>query len=323
MRAVELRSYGSPTSGFAVVDLPEPEAPGEGDVLVGMVYAPLNLNDILVLQGVFPVHPELPSPVGNEGVGRVLAIGPGVTGLSVGDVVVLPLYSLTWRERLVVPASGVVAVPEIADLQQLAMLRINAVTAALLLSEYVDLKPGDWILQNAGNSAVARSVTAIAKSRGLRTINLVRRPDVIGDVIAAGADASFVDNEDALQQISVVVGERGIRVALDGVGGSAVGRLAAALGANGTIVSYAVLGGDLASSVSILDIIFKNLTYRGFYLDKPEYEAAVPAIIAEAADLVASEKLHVPVAAVYAIDDVGQAIEHVQKGGKALLKLGV
>ena len=47
------------------------------------------------------------------------------------------------------------------------------------------------------------------------------------------------------------------------------------------------------------------------------------AIIAEAADLVASEKLHVPVAAVYAIDDVGQAIEHVQKGGKALLKLGV
>ena len=95
------------------------------------------------------------------------------------------------------------------------------------------------------------------------------------------------------------------------------------IGANGTIVSYAVLGGDLASSVSILDIIFKNLTYRGFYLDKPEYEAAVPAIIAEAADLVASEKLHVPVAAVYAIDDVGQAIEHVQKGGKALLKLGV
>ena len=259
-----------------------------------MVYAPVNLNDILVLQGVFPVHPELPSPVGNEGVGRVLAIGPGVTGLSVGDVVVLPLYSLTWRERLVVPASGVVAVPENADLQQLAMLRINAVTAALLLSEYVDLKPGDWILQNAGNSAVARSVTAIAKSRGLRTINLVRRPDVIGDVIAAGADASFVDNEDALQQISVVVGERGIRVALDGVGGSAVGRLAAALGANGTIVSYAVLGGDLASSVSILDIIFKDLTYRGFYLDKPEYDAAVPAIIAEAADLSLRESFTFP-----------------------------
>jgi NADPH:quinone reductase-like Zn-dependent oxidoreductase len=323
MRAVELHTYGDPSSGISVIDVPEPASPGNGDVLVGMLYAPVNLNDLLVLQGVFPVHPDLPSRVGNEGVGRVLAIGAGVSDLAVGDVVVLPLYSLTWRERLVVPASRLVAVRGHADLQQLAMLRINGVTAALLLSEYVDLRPGDWILQNAGNSAVARSVTAIAKSRGLRTINLVRRPESVDDVIATGADASFVDDEDALAKINRLVGERGPRLALDGVGGSAVGRLAAALSAHGTIVSYAVLGGDLMSSASVLDIIFKDLIYRGFYLDKPEYEGSVPAIIAEVAALVASGKLRVPVAAEYGLEDVGQAIAHVQKGGKALLKLGI
>ncbi len=322
MRAVELQRYGEPTTSVAVVDMPEPANPQDGEVLVGMGFAPVNLNDLLVLQGLFPVHPKLPSPVGNEGVGRVLAVGRGVSGLAVGDVVVLPLYSLTWRERLNVPASQVVRVPAHADLEQLSMLRINAITAALLLSEYVRLKPGDWVLQNAGNSSVATTVTAIAKARGLRTINLVRRPELVDSVRAAGADASFVDNEDSLQQINSLVGERGIGLALDGVGGSAVGRLATALSAGGTIVSYGSLGGEMTSSANILHFIFKNLTYRGFYLDKPEYEPAVPGIIAEAAELVATGKLRVPVAAVYGIDDVGLAIAHVTRGGKALLKLG-
>jgi NADPH:quinone reductase-like Zn-dependent oxidoreductase len=221
---------------------------------------------------------------------------------------------------MVVSASSVIAVTQSADLQQLAMLRINGVTASLLLSEYVDLTPGDWIIQNAGNSAVARTVTAIAKSRGLKTINLVRRPDAIELAMAAGADAAFVDNEDAAGRVKALVGERGVKLGLDGVGGAAVGRLAAMLDMNGTIVSYATLGGDIVSSVGVLDIIFKNLAYRGFYLDKPEYDAAIPAIISHTADLVATGDLHVPIAAIYSIENVVQAIEHVQRGGKALLE---
>jgi NADPH:quinone reductase-like Zn-dependent oxidoreductase len=320
MRSVELQNYGSTTQGITVIDLPEPSPPAEGEILVGMAYAPVNLNDILVLQGVFPVHPPLPSPVGNEGVGRVLAVGKGVVNLSVGDSVVLPLYSFTWRERMVVSASSVIAVTQSADLQQLAMLRINGVTASLLLSEYVDLTPGDWIIQNAGNSAVARTVTAIAKSRGLKTINLVRRPHAIELAMGAGADAAFVDNEDAAGRVKALVGERGVKLGLDGVGGAAVGRLAAMLDMNGTIVSYATLGGEVVSSVGVLDVIFKNLTYRGFYLDKPEYDAAIPAIISHTANLVATGDLHVPIAAIYSIENVVQAIEHVQRGGKALLE---
>jgi len=320
MRSVQLQNYGSATQGITVIDLPEPSPPAEGEILVGMAYAPVNLNDILVIQGVFPVHPPLPSPVGNEGVGRVLAVGKGVVNLSVGDSVVLPLYSFTWRERMLVRASSVIAVTQSADLQQLAMLRINGVTASLLLSEYVDLTPGDWIIQNAGNSAVARTVSAIAKSRGLKTINLVRRPDAIELAMAAGADAAFVDNEDAAGRVKAMVGERGVKLGLDGVGGAAVGRLAAMLDMNGTIVSYATLGGEVVSSVGVLDVIFKNLTYRGFYLDKPEYDAAIPAIISHTADLVATGDLHVPIAAIYSIENVVQAIEHVQRGGKALLE---
>jgi len=322
MRAIELRSYGEPLSGFAVIDQPEPGNPGAGDILVGMEYAPVNLNDLYVMQGMFPVHPTLPSPIGNEGVGRVLAIGAGVTRVSVGDRIVLPLYSLTWRQRLIVSAADVAPVPNDADAEQLAMLRINAVTAGLLLTQYAVLGTGDWVIQNAGNSAVARTVSAIAKARGLKTINLVRRSDAVADAIAGGADAAFVDDEQALEQIRAVVGERGIGLALDGVGGAAVGRLAAALRIGGTIVSYGVLGGDTVASASSIDIIFKDLTYRGFYLDKPEYADLIPSLIAKAAELVASGQLHIPIAGIYELDDLAGAVAHAQKGGKVLLKIG-
>ena len=252
----------------------------------------------------------------------MLAVGEGVTQVSVGDRIVLPLYSLTWRERLIVSAADVTVVPKTADAEQLSMLRINAVTAGLLLTEFAVLEAGDWVIQNAGNSAVARTVTAIAKARGLKTINLVRRPDAVKDAIAAGADAAFVDDDQALERIHAVVGDRGVKLALDGVGGAAVGRLAAALSIGGTIVSYGILGGDVVASTSAIDIIFKDLTYRGFYLDKPEYAEAIPSLITQAAELVASGHLRVPVAGIYTLDDLGNAVAHAQKGGKVLLKFG-
>jgi NADPH:quinone reductase-like Zn-dependent oxidoreductase len=68
-------------------------------VLVAIEYSPINPNDLLVAQGVYPLRPELPSVIGNEGVGRVLAVGPGVTNVAVGDRVVPPRSSWVWRER--------------------------------------------------------------------------------------------------------------------------------------------------------------------------------------------------------------------------------
>ncbi len=94
--------------------------------------------------------------LGNEGVGLILAIGTGVANVEAGDRVLLPLYSNTWRERVVVPAAGLVPLPPEADVRQLAMLRINPPAGALMLSEYVDLRPGDWVLQNGNSAQFAR-----------------------------------------------------------------------------------------------------------------------------------------------------------------------
>jgi NADPH:quinone reductase-like Zn-dependent oxidoreductase len=187
MRAVQIRAFGEPGIVLELADLPEPPAPAAGPVLIGVKHAPINMNDLYLIQGVYPVRPSLPSVVGNEGVGRVLAVGRGVDHLKVGDRVLVPLYSFSWRERLVAPATGLFALPE-GDPRQLAMLGINPPTAAVLLNESIDLRAGDWVAPNAANSGVGRSLIAIARARGLKTINVVRRPELVPELQAVGGD---------------------------------------------------------------------------------------------------------------------------------------
>jgi NADPH:quinone reductase-like Zn-dependent oxidoreductase len=125
MRAALIKAFGVPTEVLELADVPEPSGPAAGEVLVGVEYAPINMNDLYLIQGAFPVRPSLPSIVGNEGVGRVLAVGSGVEHLEVGDRVLIPLYAFSWRERLVLPATGLFSLPE-AEPQQLAMLDIKS-----------------------------------------------------------------------------------------------------------------------------------------------------------------------------------------------------
>ena len=115
MRAVRLTAFGNPVDGLEYVDIPEPDASGLNQVLIGVEFSPINPNDLLVAQGIYAVRPSLPAVIGNEGVGRVLAVGPGVESVKVGDRVLAPLGSFTWRERMVIPAGGLSALPPDAD----------------------------------------------------------------------------------------------------------------------------------------------------------------------------------------------------------------
>src|SRR5882757_5231442 len=98
MRAVQLTNYGDPAEGLKYVAIPEPEAPGANEVLIGVEFSPLNQSDLLLARGIYGSRPALPTVIGNEGVGRVLAVGAGVKSVKVGDRVLAPLSSFTWRE---------------------------------------------------------------------------------------------------------------------------------------------------------------------------------------------------------------------------------
>jgi len=318
MRAVQLTAFGNPVDGLECVDIPEPDAPGPNQVLIGVEFSPLNPNDLMVAQGIYAFRPPLPAVIGNEGVGRVLAVGPGVESVKVGDRILAPPASFTWRERIVVSAGGLSALPADADPRQLAMLAINPPTAALLLSEYVNLKPSEWVVQNAANSGVGRWVIAFAKMRGLKTVNIVRRPELVPELEAIGGDLVVVDSPDVSERIKTAVGQAELRLALDGVSGPATGVLAATLSPRGTLVSFAAMSSN-PMSISPLDVIFKPVTVRGFFMAHPEFAAKLAPAAAQAAEMIASGRMHIPVAATYPLSAIKEAVAHAQRGGKVLL----
>lgn len=318
MRAVQITAFGKPADvvGFAEID--EPAAPAAGEVLVGVEFAPVNYNDLLVFSGKFPVRPNLPSVVGNEGVGRIEAVGEDVTNVAIGDLVILPLYGFTWRERLVIPAEGLFALPTHIDIRQAALLRINPPTAALLLGEYVDVAAGEWVVQNAANSGVGRSV--IAKSRGIRTVNVVRREDAVAEVEDAGGDVVLVDGPDLAGRISELTGKAAIRLAIDGVCGEATARLLPVLAQGGTLVNYAQMSGDLTAPGDLL-AMKRGLSLHAFYQALPRFAPRIPAILREVVALVASGDLVQPIGRTFALSDAKEAVAAVVAGERVLFDI--
>lgn len=321
MRAIQLSAFGDPATNLQVVDLPEPSAPGANEVLISMEYAPVNFNDLLLIRGTFPQHPVLPAPVGNEGAGKVLAVGSGVQHLKVGDRVVPPLYMATWRERLVVSADELFPLPEEVDARQAAMLRINPPTAALLLSEHGELKPGDWIVQNAANSGVGKSVIAFAKARGLKTINLVRRPEAMAEVASAGGDVVLLDRAESLDELREHANGARVRLALDGVSGESTVRLLEGLSHDGALVSYSFSSGDTSIQMDIRPLLRKAVRLYAFYQARPQYDAQMPTLLRQSAEFVANGQLTQPIAAVYPMSRIKDAVEHATRGAKVLLDI--
>src|SRR5436309_3422664 len=309
MRAVQIRTFGEPGIVLELADLTEPPAPAAGEVLIGVEHAPINMNDLYLIQGVYPVRPSLPSVVGNEGVGRVLAIGRGVDHLKVGDRVLVPLYSFSWRERLVAPAAGLSSLPE-AEPRQLAMLGINPPTAALLLNASIDLRPGDWVAQNAANSGVGRSLIAIATARGLKTINFVRRPELVAELQAVGGDLVIVDQSGALDKIRATIGDARVPLGIDGVAGKASATIAGVLSESGTLVVYALMSGEPVT-IAPFDLIAKRVVVKGFFLNHPDVELKIPSALRETAPLVASGAIRVPIAATYPLTAFREAVAKI------------
>lgn len=303
------------------VDLAEP---GPGEALVEVLASPINPSDLLTLTGMYGVLPELPATGGNEGVGRIFAVGAEVDSLAAGQLVLLPLGCGTWASHVVAAATDLVPLPEGADPQQLAMLAINPPTAALLLSDIVALTPGDWVIQNAANSAVGGYLVKLAAEQGIRTINVVRREGAIAAVQAAGGETVLVDGEDLPRRVREVTGGDPVRLGIDAVGGAATERLAASLGEGGTIVNYGVMSGQ-PCQISPTHLIFRGLTLTGFWLATWYARASGAQRAALYGDLtrrIARGELAAKVAETYDIGKVKEAVAAAARGerqGKILI----
>src|ERR1700745_1600734 len=195
MKRIEITAYGTPEEVAHCIDAPDLGEPGAGEVVFEVLAFPINPADISFCRGTYRLKPELPATPGAECIGRVTAVGAGVTHVKVGDLVI-NLQRENWTQQRRVKGDDVIAVSDGMDIQQAGILRINPATALLLLTDIVPLKPGDWVIQNVANSAVGRLVIRLARARGIKTVNVVRRESLFGELKALGADVCVVDAPD-------------------------------------------------------------------------------------------------------------------------------
>jgi len=318
MKAIQLTKYGRPEEGLRLVEIAERGDPKPGQILIRVEYAPINDSDLLVASGLYAVKPKLPSIVGNEGAGKVLAVGDGVQNVKVGDRVVIPRGVFCWAEKVLAPAEEAIVLPPEIDPQQAAMLSINPPAAALLLEQFVSLKPGDWIVQNAANSGVGRAVIVFAKQKGIRTINIVRRSELLDELKEIGADIVLLAGPDTAAEASRATGGALVRLALDGVGGDSTGMLLDIVGWEAKIVCYAAPT-RRPIEVNPLVLVAKRASIHPFFMYYPEYLPRIPEKIRAAAALVAGGQLRAPIAAVYPARRFEQALARSLAGAKIVL----
>ena len=318
MKAIHLTAYGNPVQNLKAVEVPEPDAPSTGEALVRMEYAPVDYSDLLLANGVYFLNPQLPSVIGGEGAGIVEAVGPGVTGIKIGDRVTIPFPTFTWAQKVLAPADGLFVVPPAIDAKTASMLNINPTTAVLLLDGFVKLKPGDWIVLNAANSQVARCIIAIAKSRDLKVAGIVRRPELIPELEASGVDFVGVESPDLPKAIQGATGGKPILLGLDAVGGPAAATIAGTLSPGAHFVSFAWISG-LPIHLPQGDLIGKKLRIHGFWMYYEEFLPKIRTALAEGAQVVAAGKLTLPITRTYKPSEIIEAIEHYQRGRKVLL----
>lgn len=323
MKQVQFTAFGEPETVASCVDVPDVGPPSDGEVVVAIDAFPINPADLLTITGGYAVKPDLPATLGAEATGRIAALGAGVNDLEIDDRVII-LARNNWSQQRRLPASDVIRVPRDADVLQLAMLKVNPATAWLMLKTYVSLESGDWLIQDAANSGVGLALINLAKAEGVRTVNVVRRPEPVARLEALGADVVLVDGDNLAERVAEATGQAPVRLAIDAVGGSQVMRLADCLAEEGTVVNYGLLSGE-PCQIRADQTIFKGVTLTGFWLQKRLTSMARPEIIRlyrTLAERVASGALAIDVEATYPIERIKDAVAHAGRGhrqGKILV----
>jgi trans-2-enoyl-CoA reductase len=314
IKVVVYETHGKPADVLQIKTEPWPK-PAADEAVVAMRAAPVNPADINAIEGKYPARREVPAIPGFEGSGVVVEVGTNVSTITKGALVILPHNIGTWREAVAVKASDLVAVPPEIDPVHAAMLKINPITAWRLLHGYVELARGDWVIQNAANSAAGRAVIQIAHELGFKTINVVRRPELIDELRTEGGDIVLVDHDKLRDEVKAATGAAPIRLGLNSVGGDNALHVANCLAFGGTLVSFGAMSMQPLKIPTGL-LIFKDLRFRGIWINH-WYDNATPAERMAAFnplfDMAKRGLLKTKVEKLYSIDQAKKAATHAMR----------
>ena len=269
MNGLSFKEFGEPTKVLTYGTLAKPVIKSD-QLLVKVFAAPINPSDALQVSGVYPMRPHKVDSSyfpGNEGSGEIVEVGNDVSDFKVGDLVIIAAAAVgTWREFTVVNKSQVIKVHKELNLKSAAIFSVNPTTAFRMLRDFGEHKV---IIQSAANSNVGTMVIQMAKLLNIKTINIIRdRPDVQllkNRLTDLGADFVFTDKELATKEVAAEISALKPTLAFDAVSGEIAANIANTLERHSIFVSY----GSMSLTpipISATLLIFKNITFRGFWL---------------------------------------------------------
>src|SRR5258707_7985591 len=264
MKQVLIEKYGTPWELARCADVPDVGAPAADEVVFDVLAFPINPADMGFCRGSYRLKPPLPATPGAECVGRVMAVGAGVKHVKPDDLVI-NLQRENWAQKRKIKGDDAIPLPAGIDLKQAAMVRINPPTAQLMLSDFVELKGRDWVIQNVANSAVGRLAIVLAHQRGLRTVNVVRRAGLADELKQLGADLVIVDGDDLAARVARETGDASIKLGVEAIGGAATGRIIDCVGTDGTVVHYGSMSGE-DPRAGRSNFIYRGVKHTGFML---------------------------------------------------------
>ncbi len=323
MKIAQFASFGRPDEVIESIEVPDLANPVENEVLIDVLACPINPADVLNIEGRYGVRPDLPARLGAECVGKVKKIGESVKKFKEGDIV-LPLDRENWVQQKLVAENNLILLPNNIDPIQLSMLKVNPATAYLMLKKYVNLKEGDWIIQDAANSGVGHCIIRLAKKNGIRTVNIVRRKELKEELKNIGADVVVEDSQNLSEEVKQLTNGADIKLAIDAVGGDIVLRLGDCLAEKATILNYGLLSGKNIEMTSF-QTVFKRLVLTGFWL-MPWLQSMSKEEIFDMynhlASMMVEKNLYVPIEKTYHLDEIKNAVKHsaaYKRSGKIII----
>ncbi|MGG2094076.1 zinc-dependent alcohol dehydrogenase family protein [Bacillus sp. S13(2024)] len=245
MKATSIKFYefGEPQKVLQIENK-EVRDPGVGEVLVRMKTRPINPSDLIPIRGAYSNRISLPAIPGYEGVGIIEEVGPSVSKWFLGKRV-LPLRGEgTWQEFVKSSAELAVLIPDYIDDYTAAQLYINPITAWVICTEVLALKPGDDLIVNACGSSIGHIFAQLSRVLGFRLIAVIRNDTYTEELIRFGA--SYVINTmttPLYETVMELTNGCKVKAAIDSIGGSSGTNLAYCIRANGTLLTIGLLSG--------------------------------------------------------------------------------
>jgi NADPH:quinone reductase-like Zn-dependent oxidoreductase len=315
MKIAQFEKTGKPAEVLEIVEV-DMLQPGPGEVRVKVTTCNINPSDIMFVQGLYGITPQLPAVGGFEAAGVIDEVGEGVP-FKAGQRVIFTGLGV-WQEYVIVNAKGLIPTPDSMSDEVACQAFVNPFTAYAMLEE-AKLQEGDWLMVTAGASAFGKFVIQMCKERGIKTICTVRRNAQIDLLKSLGATEVVNSEEgDVVRFVKDVTEGKGVNCAFDAVGGDLGGLVVDCLGRNGLLLVFGLMS-LMPTPINAGVVIFKNLTIKGFWLttwmtsrNMDELHKVTKTVLT----LLASNQLKADIEATYSLDQIKEAVLHAEKPGK-------